>query len=358
MTGRIVRLVTALLLTLAVILGQGALAEQVCAVLPEAVLLEQPAGFLLPAQKLEEVSGGVALSEAATVTLETGVGVRQPVLLQAVGGGYGEITGLKLVRGTDLSTPGTVIISQKLATELYLSLDVLGAAVCLDGKTYTIGGVYRQEEGLLAQLSRGPQETIYRRIDSRETATGLLMTGAGEGTDQMLQRLNQQAQRKIPVARVTDYRAWRSFARYLTRLTGYWLALAGGAVLVVLMVLAGKKALGFWQEKKRVTAPVSIAAGIAAALALGAVLLVGLTGPGLELPLVLLPEENPFALGHYLQWIVATVQEQNGGAVLLWNAVLPRQLSWQGILLLAGIPLAALTAWRAGHLVAVLSKRD
>ncbi len=361
MKGRVIRLAAAAVLSALVLFGQWSLAGQAARLLPEAVLMRQPEGFLLNAGELSEASkGGVPLSEPVPVTLTTGVERSKAVSLQAVGSGYGALTGLEIVRGTDLAPDGTstVLIPETLARDVYLTADLIGAQVRLDGKTYLVGGVYREEMGLLSQMSRGDRETVYRLIDSRETPTGLLLSGQGKSADQLQQELNQTAQRKIPVAQVQDYRPWRSFAGFLGRLTGYWLVLAAAAVLFYLAAVLWRRTAEVWRGVRRITRPAVLLGAGVLALAAAAAALAACTAPALEMPAELLPKDNIFDLGHYFQWIIARTQAQNTAATGLWDAALPRLLSWQGILMMGNLLLAALLALRTCKVLSPFVNRD
>lgn len=354
MKGKIIRLTGVLIFCIFVLILQGNLTKEIQQALPDLISLRQSEGFPIESEALAEYSGGVPVGEPEPAEVITLSGKQAMVSFQPVGGGYATMTGLPLLRGADLNTGGTVLISETLATELFLSAEVVGAELLINGETYLIAGIYQKVGGLLTALSREAEEHVYSMMNGQEYATELLLRGNGKSSAQVQIQVSQAVGQEISISETKDYGSWRSFSAFLSHMTGYLMLLGMAVVLIrygIWMGLVGTQRFHAHQQWKPVIAWFMGAGG----LILAAVLLIVFSAPRMELPLELLEGENPFDLHMYLDWITRESQRINSMSVGLWEALLPRALLWQGMLLLLALPLTALSAWRGCTIIATKS---
>lgn len=134
--------------------------------IPQAVLLENPYGLGLSLSEYLSVSGELtvtaALTERGYVSMPDKPGLAHADLTYT-DSRYGNLMGLDIIRGAFLPNGSfkCAVISDKLAVEYFMSLDITGTEITVDGTVYSICGIYRERTSLTARLSQNGRTEVF-----------------------------------------------------------------------------------------------------------------------------------------------------------------------------------------------------
>lgn len=135
----------------------------------------------------QSVTGYGTVSAAASVQS----GKSQPVDAVYTDNFYPKVYPIRMLAGSfHFTVQPSVIISDKLAGSLFIGLDCIGDHLSLNGKTYTVAGVFKEDNGILAQLSRG-REQVFVPLPDNNAKLAVVSFAGGESPEYSLSPLNQ-----------------------------------------------------------------------------------------------------------------------------------------------------------------------
>lgn len=221
---------------------------------PQAVLLENPYGLGISLAEYQK-----PLKAHAATTFVTGAGIISapdayiPVSMVYTDNRYGGITGLHMLNGVFLPDGGeqnAVVISERLATNMFYSTDIIGAELVIGRGTYLVCGVYKEETSLAARLSGNGLETVYLSLESYpETEPPIKSLWVPAEDNELIEsvtgRLSSSFGKQLLINKQTDYRT----ARLMAEQSGHLLLfLLGIQYFLVLLVIFTKKSNVLYNE--------------------------------------------------------------------------------------------------------------
>lgn len=236
---RFIPVITQCVILLALVIAQVLLCGEVSRVIPNVVLIEnaEDVGIL--------VGDYLAIDDLSVSAVITGKGMVSSgsaavtANLLYTDSRYGGMTGLRILKGTFLSGGKNAVISDGLASRLFLSQDILGAKLEIEGRTFTICGVYRNEASIAAKLSENGIESVFLPLDAYPDGSAHIKTvycRAEDGRPQVLtlERAARELGTPLNTAVTTNYAEAKLLALQSKRFTLFLIGiLAAGSSSVV-----------------------------------------------------------------------------------------------------------------------------
>jgi len=167
--------------------------------------------------------------------VKTNAGKSLPVRLVFTESGFARLTGLnaRMANGAFFPTDcdNLAVIGEDLASELFMSNNVIGADLEIDNARYTICGVYKNGDTFAGVLSGENTKAVYLPLASDKGA-GARVNGIfanPESAQTAQDRLSALSAENIPVAGVRDYSETLSLLRQNVKLQQFFI-LIGMAV--------------------------------------------------------------------------------------------------------------------------------
>ena len=311
-------------------LWQGSVIRATERVLPQVVEYRAQNGLNLTFNDISQVNRQQselrvtgAATRVGTLVSETAPSETETVTLMMTDANFGPLAGFDLFLGSYFGVSGiaeenrVIALSDTLAVRFFGTDDVVGRTILLDGQSYLIGGIYRVDRSLVSRLSSNGLDIAclpYTEGGGAKSSPNLLLAKSS-GSIRFLDNVTSQitavtgkALNPDKVSNLTDT------YRMVTQTRGVTVFLCGLLVIATLcppFVRRVKRAfLGFVTEGGDRGAAVRSTV-IAALLVLAAVLIFLLTKHSVYLPAAVMPDDNLFDIGHYIDQIVLAYQSKN-----------------------------------------------
>lgn len=311
-------------------LWQGMVIRATERVLPQVVEYRAQNGLNLTFNDISEVNRQQselrvtgAATRVGTLVSETAPNERETVTLMMTDTNFGSIAGFDVFVGSyfGVSTIAEenriIALSDTLAVRFFGTDDVVGRTIELDGQSYLIGGVYRVDHSLVSRLSSNGLDIAclpYTEGSGAKESPNLLLAKSN-GSIRFLDNVTSQitavtgkALNPDKVSNLTDT------YRMVTQARGVTIFLCGLLVIATLCPPFARRVkrafLGFTTEgsDRREAIRSSV---IAALFAVAAVLIFLFTQHAVYLPAAVMPDDNLFDVGHYIDQIVLAYQSKN-----------------------------------------------
>lgn len=324
----------ALLLTLAAaaLLALNGTVRSMERLLPEALVLRAPEGLSLSFRELREdlpPEGQTYSLAALRQSWAANARARyegESVDLILTDEHYGEIAPLEMLYGNYFLRSDTpeenrfIVISDKLAVRFFLTDNAVGNTLRVNGTDCRICGVYRAEEGLLAEASSSGREAVYAPFDLDPEAVPQLLYVRG-GDASIHQSIADGAAgafgHGIGWETISAYPEIQSMARQLFRGVVFLWGIPVVLLVSVCLFRQGKAAVLGLQAGRRSLRECLLCLPWLAGLA--AVLLLICFPP--EIPPQYLPADNIFDFPFYTRTILQALQARNAAPIcdFYWN---------------------------------------
>lgn len=221
---------------------------------------------------------------------------------------FGRRASVRMVCGSWFATERTlganrsVVISEDLAVRLFFTKEAVGGSLTVDGRTYTVCGVYAVERSLWHSLARSDTEIVFfpytAHASWRELPCNLLLvdpavlpfTNAGPSV------LQELTGKPLLYESVTSYPDLLALYHFLQRLVLFCSALLAIGFLLYGSFLFAKRGMRLYRKNRDAAKKPILLAGIGVLTAVG-LWLAAIFEP--KIPASLLPPENIFDFAHY-----------------------------------------------------------
>lgn len=210
-----------------------------------------------------------------------------------------------------------VVISEEMAVRYFKTNQAVGLVLHIDEVDYTVCGVYRPEKGFLTDYASNGYDNIYLPYQSQEKVEELpvhlvlMDTKITEFTNAAMSALTTQTQKFIWANHVTGYPDLLTLMVFFRRLLIFGMGVAVIVLLCKRMAVNSVEAYHLYhmEDQQQKAIRYTVFAGI---FLLSAVVVFLLVRFELSIPQSVLPENNIFDFGYYMEEWLNAIHLRNG----------------------------------------------